>query len=151
MIFPWWHTERHFLDIDWFWPIFDLRKTKVHKLVTLWVWEIIRCEKVLQKVLYQVQNSFSPGVPNIGASGKIILTPAVYTWVYLLPKFHEIISQIDRATAPWRSSPSMSPKLPLPPTGGRLISQIFLYSAFYHVPYECSLRQPVENYHTSNF
>ena len=47
---------------------------KVHKPITLWVWEIIRCEKrekVLRKVLYQVQNCFPPGVPDIESSSKI--------------------------------------------------------------------------------
>ena len=41
---------------------------KLHKHVTLWVWERIWCgerEKVRTGVLYQVQKCFSPGVPNV--------------------------------------------------------------------------------------
>ena len=42
---------------------------KLHQLVTLWVWVIIRCEKrqkVLSEILYKAQKLFSPGGPHGG-------------------------------------------------------------------------------------
>ena len=43
------------------------------------------------------------------AGGKIILTLALHTILYLHPKFHEIIFQIDKIAAIWSASPNKSP------------------------------------------
>ena len=47
------------------------------------------------------------------ARGKIILTLALHTILYLHPKFHEIIFQIDKTTVILTSPPIFSPKSPL--------------------------------------
>ena len=58
--------SQHWLILANFWAG---SRSKVHKLVTLWVWKIIECEKrkkIPNEVLYQVQKCFSPGVPYWG-------------------------------------------------------------------------------------
>ena len=46
------------------------------------------------------------------ARGKIILTLAFHTILYLRPKFHEIIFQIDQTTVIWSSPPIFPPNFP---------------------------------------
>ena len=43
------------------------------------------------------------------ARGKSFLTLAVYTFLYLLPKFHEIIFQIDKTAVIWSLALSKPP------------------------------------------
>ena len=50
--------------------------------------------------------------PMCAARGKIILTLALHTILYLHPKFHEIIFHIDQATVFWSSPPIFPPYSP---------------------------------------
>ena len=81
MIFP---PAAHIGGITQHWLVLanfgHWRSTKVHEVVTLWVWEMTRFqkrEKVPLEVLYNVQKCFSPGGPHRGISQ--ILSPIFET------------------------------------------------------------------------
>ena len=67
---------------------------KLHKHVTLWVEEIIRCEKrenLPTEVLYKVQKCFSPGGPNIGSSPSYVFMKFTTSLGFKIGHIHSIM------------------------------------------------------------